>query len=242
MSTSSFSPWLVKLTLNSVSGPYGIRLASSGSSVRSPTCDGVEPGAVQAGRGLAAVRAGCRRPTAAGRARRRPWRARATRCPGRNCALLEPLARRRRRPQRVLDQRDHALRCRSTSEVEEHLHRAGDLVDRPVGRLGVGAERRADLARRSARARRGASPSRSGTSAAPRSCRPACRAPWPARTAAPPGPCSRRPGSTGRRRARVAQEVEERLADLAVGVAHDRGDLAVVVLERVLLARSCGSR
>ena len=38
MSVSSFSPWFVKLTVNSVSAPYAIRFAASGVSVWSPTC------------------------------------------------------------------------------------------------------------------------------------------------------------------------------------------------------------
>ena len=36
---------------------------------------------------------------------------------------------------------------------------------------------------------------------------------------------------------RIAEQVEERLADLLVGGAHERADVAVVVLQRVLLGR-----
>ena len=194
--------------------------------------DGVDPGAVQARRRLAAAAA-----AAAGRqllAERVGDRGGLEPLdPGQELALLEPLGADVGVAQRVLDQRDDALAVDHVGG-EEHLHRAGDLVDRAVGRLGVRAQRGADLARDLLEP-------------------VAAHLHRDQERALRRGHVARRGDLLGllvlllrldlvagdlRRqvtRARVAQEVEERLADLAVGVAHDRGDVAVVVLERVLL-------
>ena len=196
---------LVVLALvGEVDGELGVRRRRrsgwprSVSSVWSPTCDGVDPGAVQAGRGLAAaVAAAAGRQLLAERVGDR-GRARATRCPGRNWRLLELLGADVGVAQRRPRSAGSRARCRSRRSVRNSCIAPAISLIALVGRLGVRAERRADLVGDRLRARRGASPSRSGTSAAPRSCRPAWRSASPARTAAPPGPCSRRSASTGR--------------------------------------------
>ena len=232
MSTSSFSPWFVKLTLNSVSGPYGDPVGRVRVERLVADLDGVDPGAMQAGRGLAAaVAAAAGRQLLAERIGDRGGLEPLD--PGQELALLEPLGADVGVAQRVLDQRDHALAVDHVGR-QEHLHRAGDLVDRAVGRLGVRAERRADLVRDLLEP-------------------VAAHLHRDQERALRRGHVARRgdllgllvlllrldlvAGDLGRQvtRARIAQEVEERLADLAVGVAHDRGDVAVVVLERVLL-------
>ena len=232
MSTSSFSPWLVKLTLNSVSGPYAIRLAEFVSSVWSPTSTESIPVPCRPGAGsrplLPLPPADSCWPSAS--ATVAGW---SHSIPGRNWLCWSRWRADVGVAQRVLDQRDHALAVDHVGR-QEHLHRAGDLVDRAVGRLGVRAERRADLVRDllepvaahlhrdQERALRRGHVARRGDLL--RLLVLLLRLDLVA-------------GDLGRQvaRARVAQEVEERLADLAVGVAHDRGDVAVVVLERVLL-------
>src|SRR5215216_3908624 len=196
--------------------------------------DGVDPGAVQARRRLAAVAA-----ATAGR-QLLPERVRDDRRvepldSGEELRLLELLRPDVGLAQRRLDQRQHA---RGVDDVgaQEHLHRARDLLDRLVGRLGVRAQRRAHAV---------------GDRLEPVAAHLHRHQERPLRGrhvvggVDPLGLLVLRLGldavavdARGQiALARVAEQVEERLADLTVGGAHDRCDVAVVVLERALARR-----
>ena len=135
--------------------------------------------------------------------------------------------------------------CQATSEARKACIWPAIVLDRLVGGVALVAERGADLAGRSCRARRAATRARSAAPAGRRAMslghvellglrRTAAR---PARGSAEICVCR----SCGESPPPSVSSLEERRADLLRGLRGDRRELAVVVLERVLVLRSPGT-